>query len=97
MAYERGKKALGQCDRCGFTYKLSELQYELFDSKRNGLRVCYECLQTFYKNQTFPTKNSRLINEFLLLFGAKFQMKNIISRTTRYTRGQGKSGIEQCD
>ena len=44
MAYARGKKALGQCDRCGFTCKLSELQYEIFDSKRNGLRVCYECL-----------------------------------------------------
>ena len=44
MAYARGKKALGQCDRCGFTYKLNELQYEIFDSKRNGLRVCYECL-----------------------------------------------------
>ena len=44
MAYARGKKALGQCDRCGFTYKLAELKYEIFDGKRNGLRVCYDCL-----------------------------------------------------
>tara|TARA_Y100000114_G_scaffold113908_1_gene107902 strand:- start:2115 stop:2456 length:342 start_codon:yes stop_codon:yes gene_type:complete len=44
MAYARGKKALGQCDRCGFTYKLTELKYEIFDSKRNGLRVCHDCL-----------------------------------------------------
>ena len=34
MAYARGKKALGQCDRCGFTVKLNELQYEIFDGKR---------------------------------------------------------------
>jgi len=43
MAYARGKKALGQCDRCGFSYKLNVLRYEIFDSKRNGLRVCLEC------------------------------------------------------
>ena len=44
MAYARASKALGQCDRCGFTYKLNLLQYQIEDSKRNGLRVCPECL-----------------------------------------------------
>jgi hypothetical protein len=41
--YAKGKKALGICDRCGFTYKLSELKYEIEDSIRNGLRVCSSC------------------------------------------------------
>lgn len=43
MAYAAGKKALGICDRCGFTYKLKDLKYEIQDSIRNGLRVCPEC------------------------------------------------------
>lgn len=42
--YAKGKKALGICDRCGFTYKLSELKYEVEDKVRNGLRVCTSCL-----------------------------------------------------
>tara|TARA_R110000782_G_scaffold136626_1_gene229079 strand:+ start:40 stop:351 length:312 start_codon:yes stop_codon:yes gene_type:complete len=41
--YASGKKALGDCDRCGFTYKLNDLKYEIQDSIRNGLRVCFEC------------------------------------------------------
>tara|TARA_Y100001937_G_scaffold127988_1_gene201948 strand:- start:1120 stop:1935 length:816 start_codon:yes stop_codon:yes gene_type:complete len=44
MAYAVGKKALGICDRCGFTYKLSELKYEVQDQKRTGNRVCTYCL-----------------------------------------------------
>ena len=44
MSYSVGKKALGDCDRCGFTVKLNELQYEIFDGKQNGLRVCPNCL-----------------------------------------------------
>jgi hypothetical protein len=43
MAYAAGKRALGLCDRCGFTYKLSELKYEIEDQVRNGLRVCSSC------------------------------------------------------
>ena len=43
MAYARASKAIGDCDRCGFTYKLNELRYQIEDSKRNGLRVCSEC------------------------------------------------------
>jgi|TARA_R100000084_G_scaffold105210_1_gene62458 hypothetical protein len=43
MAYAKSKKALGTCDRCGFTYKLSELKYEIEDETRNGLRVCKDC------------------------------------------------------
>tara|TARA_R100000149_G_C5815948_1_gene97258 strand:- start:20 stop:334 length:315 start_codon:yes stop_codon:yes gene_type:complete len=43
MTYAVGKKALGNCDRCGFTYKLKDLKYEIQDSIRNGLRVCSDC------------------------------------------------------
>ena len=43
MAYARASKAIGDCDRCGFTYKLNELRYQIEDSKRNGLRVCNQC------------------------------------------------------
>ena len=44
MSYAVGKKALGDCDRCGFTYKLKDLRYEIEDGIRNGLRVCDDCL-----------------------------------------------------
>lgn len=36
--------ALGLCDRCGFTYRLNQLQYEIYDQRPNGLRVCSTCL-----------------------------------------------------
>lgn len=42
--YARGSKARGLCDRCGCEYKLSQLRYEIFDERRNGLRVCGWCL-----------------------------------------------------
>mgnify|MGYP001294209521 CR=1 FL=1 len=41
--YAAGKKALGLCDRCGFSYKLKDLKYEIQDKVRNGLRVCNDC------------------------------------------------------
>ena len=44
MSYALGKKALGDCDRCGFTYKLNDLKYQIEDGIRNGLRVCDDCL-----------------------------------------------------
>lgn len=36
--------ARGECGRCGFWYKLSELHYEVYDQRPNGLRVCATCL-----------------------------------------------------
>jgi len=41
--YAQGKKALGICDRCGFTYLLKDLRYEVQNKVKNGLKVCYEC------------------------------------------------------
>ena len=48
MGYAVGKKANGICDRCGFTYLLSNLKYEIENQKRNGLRVCSECFIHYY-------------------------------------------------
>ena len=42
--YARGKLAWGECDRCSFRYPLAKLYYEVYDGKRNGLRVCKTCL-----------------------------------------------------
>jgi hypothetical protein len=39
MAYARGKKAFGYCDRTGFRYPLSELVYEYQNGVRTGFRV----------------------------------------------------------
>lgn len=35
--------ALGQCDRCGFHYKLNELTVQIWDQRPNGLLVCKSC------------------------------------------------------
>lgn len=43
MAYAKGTYALGICDRCGATFKLNELRYEVVLRKRTGLRVCSDC------------------------------------------------------
>ena len=44
MAYAAGKKAIGICDRCGFTYKLKDLKYEVQDQKKTGSRICPSCI-----------------------------------------------------
>ena len=42
--FAAGKHAFGFCDRCGFRYPLASLKWEFEDKKRNGLRVCGDCL-----------------------------------------------------
>lgn len=42
--FARGERALGICDRCGFTYLLKELKEQVEDARLTGLLVCYECL-----------------------------------------------------
>lgn len=37
------KRALGICDRCGFTYPLRELLFEYIRDRRVNFRVCPEC------------------------------------------------------
>ena len=38
------RNALGICDRCGFSFMLKDLHYEIEDQRLNGLRVCSVCL-----------------------------------------------------
>jgi len=42
--YASAPWALALCDRCGFTYKLSQLHEEIYDQRLNGLKVCRACL-----------------------------------------------------
>ena len=44
--YSAGKRALGQCDRCGFVYRLKTLQRQIVNRVDSGLRVCRSCLDT---------------------------------------------------
>ena len=37
------RKVQGQCDRCGFTFKLSELKYEIYDRQNTRKRICPSC------------------------------------------------------
>lgn len=50
------KKAIGECDRCGVTYPLKELKFQIIRMKKTNLRVCPECLDVDhpqYKIGTF--------------------------------------------
>ena len=38
-----GKRAIGICDRCGQTFKLTTLKTEIVKTKRYQLLVCQEC------------------------------------------------------
>ena len=39
VAYAKGKRAFGYCDKTGFRYPLNELVWEYRDGKRTGFRV----------------------------------------------------------
>ncbi|HEY7822648.1 MAG TPA: hypothetical protein VIG24_07450 [Acidimicrobiia bacterium] len=39
MAYAKGKRAFGYCDKTGFRYPLNDLVYEYKDGHRTGFRV----------------------------------------------------------
>jgi len=41
--YASGKKALGLCDICGFTYKLRQLKAEIVKGRRTEILACPEC------------------------------------------------------
>jgi len=45
-SFSTGKRALGICDRCGFTYYLRELKEEIVNQHRTDLLVCPECFDT---------------------------------------------------
>ena len=41
--FASGKHALGICDRCSWTYKLSELKEEIVRMRPTGMLVCPTC------------------------------------------------------
>jgi hypothetical protein len=45
-AFATGKIALGDCDRCGFTFKLKELKFLTIRMKATKIRVCPECFES---------------------------------------------------
>ena len=64
--YAVGRKALGICDRCGFTYKLKELKHEIQNKTNTGLKVCNECFdpdQPQYDINTISTLDEQSLYE----------------------------------
>jgi len=43
VPFASGRHSIAMCDRCGFEYKLSELQEEVIKTKNVNLLVCEEC------------------------------------------------------
>ena len=43
--FARGKKAIAECDRCGFRYKLKELKSLTIKTKNVNILVCPECFE----------------------------------------------------
>lgn len=41
--YASNKRALAECDRCGFRYKLKELKKLIIKGKDTNTKVCIEC------------------------------------------------------
>ena len=41
--FASGKKALAECDRCGFRFKLKQLKKETVKTKERNLLVCSQC------------------------------------------------------
>ena len=44
-AFARGKKAIAECDRCGFRYKLKELKELTIKTKSVNIFVCPTCFE----------------------------------------------------
>lgn len=44
VRFARGDRALGICDRCGFTNRLNDLRYQAVAAKVTKLRVCSACM-----------------------------------------------------
>lgn len=43
--FARGRKAIAECDRCGFRYKLKELKELTIKTKNVNILVCPECFE----------------------------------------------------
>lgn len=63
MGYARGTRALGECDRCGFTNKLRDLRKLTVAGMLVNLKVCDSCWE-----EDHPQLKTRIVtdNEALL-------------------------------
>lgn len=41
--FTAGKKAISECDRCGFRFKLKELKELVIKTKKINILVCHQC------------------------------------------------------
>jgi hypothetical protein len=41
--FTTGKKAISECDRCGFKFKLKELKELVIKTKKINILVCHQC------------------------------------------------------
>lgn len=64
--FAAGKKAIGECDRCGQTYLLKELKFQVIRMKKTNLRVCPTCLDPDhpqYKLGTFKINDPQALKQ----------------------------------
>jgi len=64
--YAVGKKAIGDCDRCGFQYPLHELRKETIDQFQTNIKVCPVCWdpdQPQYLLGKFPITDSQAVRD----------------------------------
>ncbi len=64
--YAVGKRALGICDRCGFTCKLHDLQYLTINRQRTGLKVCDDCWEPDHPQNEqgrYPVRDAQALRD----------------------------------
>jgi hypothetical protein len=44
MAFAKGSRALGICDRCGFQFRLNSLRFQYVEGRKTELKVCHSCM-----------------------------------------------------
>jgi hypothetical protein len=62
--YATGNKAISECDRCGFRYKLRELRNLVIKDHDVNIKVCPECWEMDHpqlKLGTFPVDDPQAI------------------------------------
>lgn len=64
--FASGRWALGICDRCGFQYKLTELQIQVVNMRPTNLKVCPSCMdqdQPQLQLGRFPVSDPQALRE----------------------------------
>jgi hypothetical protein len=61
-----GKRAIAECDRCGFRYKLKELRGEVVAERETGLLVCDTCWDNDHPQLLlgkYPVKDAQALRD----------------------------------